>query len=105
MKSATISIVFYVCASLGVNIVAFLSLALASRHFLLFMVSLEIFYSSVVVFFVISSFFVNNVLGQVFAIFVICLSAAEAVVGFTLAISIFRTYRTLFTLKIHELKN
>lgn len=104
MHISAVAITTLTCLSMFFIWLSFISLVYASRHFILFMIGLEFFYCSIIVFFVLISFYLDNPIGQVYAIFLMCIAAAEAVVGFSLAISAFKTYRTLNTMVIHDLR-
>jgi len=51
-----------------------------------------------------NKFIGNETLGQVFALFVIAIAAASAVIGLVLVIAVYRNMKTIFTEKMNILK-
>lgn len=80
--------------------------ALAKRNAIIILMCIEIMLNAVNIALVAFSRFITPTLltGQVFAIFVIVVAAAEAAVGLAIIISIFRNHETIDTTDINLLK-
>lgn len=80
--------------------------ALAKRNAIIILMCIEIMLNAVNIALVAFSRFITPTLltGQVFAIFVIVVAAAEAAVGLAIIISIFRNHETIDTTNIDLLK-
>jgi NADH:ubiquinone oxidoreductase subunit K len=75
-----------------------------ARHFLLYMVSLEIMYLSIVCAFATVSVIVPFSKGVIISLFCLGLAAGEAVVGFFFAVDMFTQKQILFLLWFFQLK-
>lgn len=80
--------------------------ALAKRNAIIILMCIEIMLNAVNIALVAFSRFITPTLltGQVFALFVIVVAAAEAAVGLAIIISIFRNHETIDTTNIDLLK-
>lgn len=80
--------------------------ALAKRNAIIILMCIEIMLNAVNIALVAFSRFITPTLltGQVFALFVIVVAAAEAAVGLAIIISIFRNHETIDTTNINLLK-
>ena len=81
--------------------------ALSRKHLIVILMCIEIMLNAVNISLVAFSRFVTPVLltGQVFAIFIIIVAAAEAAVGLAILISIYRNRRTIHSDKIDLMKH
>lgn len=81
--------------------------ALARRNAVVVLMSIELMFSGVIVTLVGFSHFITSavpLLGQIFAIFIITVAAAEAAVGLAILISIYRDRKTIEVDEIHLMK-
>ena len=80
--------------------------ALAKRNAIIILMSIEIMLNAVNIAIVAFSRYIAPLLltGQVFAIFVIVVAAAEAAVGLAIIIAIYRSYETIDATKIDLMK-
>ena len=80
--------------------------ALSKKNVIIILMCVEIMLNAVNIAMVAFSRFVTPVLmtGQVFAVFVIVVAAAEAAVGLAILISVYRNRATIFTDKIDLMK-
>lgn len=78
--------------------------ALIRRNMIVVLMSIELMLNGVNVTFVTFSYFLKDLVGQVFAIFVITVAACEAAVGLALLIALFRLKPTVQVDEINLLK-
>lgn len=77
---------------------------LTRRNILIIFMSIELILNSVNINLVAFSYLLKNVVGQVFAIFVITVAAAEAAIGLGIIIALFRNKETIQADEIDLLK-
>jgi NADH-quinone oxidoreductase subunit K len=74
------------------------------RNMIVVLMSIELMLNGVNVTFVTFSYFLNDLVGQIFAIFVITVAACEAAVGLAILIAFFRLKPTVQVDEINLLK-
>ena len=78
--------------------------ALIRRNMIVVLMSIELMLNGVNVTFVTFSYFMKDLVGQIFAIFVITVAACEAAVGLAILIALFRLKPTVQVDEINLLK-
>ncbi len=78
--------------------------ALIRRNMIVVLMSIELMLNGVNVTFVAFSYFLRDVVGQIFAIFVITVAACEAAVGLAILIALFRLRPTVQVDEMNLLK-
>ncbi|MBI4437041.1 MAG: NADH-quinone oxidoreductase subunit NuoK [Candidatus Omnitrophica bacterium] len=78
--------------------------AVVRRNMIVVLMSIELMLNGVNVTFVTFSYFLNNLVGQIFAVFVITVAACEAAVGLAILIALFRLKPTVQVDEINLLK-
>ena len=78
--------------------------ALLRRNMIIVLMSIELMLNGVTVTFVTFSYFMKDLLGQIFAVFVITVAACEAAVGLAILIALFRLRPTVQVDEINLLK-
>lgn len=78
--------------------------ALIRRNMIVVLMSIELMLNGVNVTFVTFSYFMKDLVGQIFAIFVITVAACEAAVGLAILIALFRLKPTVQLDEINLLK-
>lgn len=68
---------------------------LTRRNIIIILMSIELMLNAVNINFVVFSHQIQNVVGQVFAVFVICVAAAEAAVGLGIILAFYRNKETV----------
>jgi NADH-quinone oxidoreductase subunit K len=68
---------------------------LTRRNIIVILMSIELMLNAVNINFVVFSYQIQNVVGQVFAVFVICVAAAEAAVGLGIILAFYRNKETV----------
>jgi NADH-quinone oxidoreductase subunit K len=68
---------------------------LTRRNIIVILMSIELMLNAVNINFVVFSHQIQNVVGQVFAVFVICVAAAEAAVGLGIILAFYRNKETV----------
>ncbi|MDO8835064.1 MAG: NADH-quinone oxidoreductase subunit NuoK [Vicinamibacterales bacterium] len=68
---------------------------LTRRNIIVILMSIELMLNAVNINFVVFSYQIQNVVGQVFAVFVICVAAAEAAVGLAIILAFYRNKETV----------
>ncbi len=77
---------------------------LASRNIIRILMSIEIMLNAVNINMVAFSAYINEISGQIFAMFIIAIAAAEAVVGLAIIVKISRTHGNIDIAKLNELR-
>lgn len=77
---------------------------LASRNIIRILMSIEIMLNAVNINMVAFSAYINEISGQIFAMFIIAIAAAEAVVGLAIIVKISRTHGNIDITKLNELR-
>ena len=78
--------------------------AVVRRNMIVVLMSIELMLNGVNVTFVTFSYFLNDLVGQIFTIFVITVAACEAAVGLAILIALFRLKPTVQVDEINLLK-
>ena len=68
---------------------------LTRRNIIVILMSIELMLNAVNINFIAFSYQIQNVVGQVFAVFVICVAAAEAAVGLGIILAFYRNKETV----------
>lgn len=77
---------------------------LASRNIIRILMSIEIMLNAVNINMVAFSAYINEISGQIVAMFIIAIAAAEAVVGLAIIVKISRTHGNIDIAKLNELR-
>lgn len=77
---------------------------LAGRNIIRILMSIEIMLNAVNINMVAFSAYINEISGQIFAMFIIAIAAAEAVVGLAIIVKISRTHSNIDITKLNELR-
>ena len=77
---------------------------LIQRNLILMFMSIELMLNAVNINLVAFSKYLETMVGQVFVVFVMCVAAAEAVVGLALILSFYRNRETIDSAEINILK-
>ena len=75
------------------------------QNLILILISIEIILLSINLNFIFFSLYLDDILGQVFALFVLTVAAAESAIGLAIIITFFRTRGTIAINKINLLSN
>ena len=78
--------------------------AVVRRNMIVVLMSIELMLNGVTVTFVTFSYFLNDLVGQIFTIFVITVAACEAAVGLAILIALFRLKPTVQVDEMNLLK-
>ena len=78
--------------------------ALIRRNMIVVLMSIELMLNGVTITFVTFSYFLNDLVGQIFSIFVITVAACEAAVGLAILIAFFRLKQTVQVDQMNLLK-
>lgn len=74
---------------------AFFSAMLYSSNFIRLLINIELMILAVNLNFIIFSFLLDDILGQVFVIFILAIVAAESAIGLAIFILYYRSYKTI----------
>ena len=90
--------------SVTLFVISFFGILLTKRNILIIIISIEIMLLSVSVIFIVFSIYLDSITGQIFSLFILCFSMAEASIGLAVLIIYYRI-RGLITLEyINSLK-
>ena len=93
----------YLFLSLALLVIGALGV-ITRRNVIVVLMSIELILNAVNINLVVFSRYYGDVAGQVFALFIIAVAAAEAVVGLGIIIALFRNRKTLLTDEMDLLK-
>lgn len=85
-------------------LIGMVGIILNRKNVLLIIICVELVLLSLNFTFLISSFYLDDLLGQIFAIFVLVVAAAESSIGLAILISFYRIKGTITTNSINVLK-
>lgn len=77
---------------------------LMRRNLIVVLVSVEIMLNAIIILFAALSYFKKDITGYVMVFFIIAMAAAEAAIGLTLAILIYKKLKTVYTDEINHYK-
>jgi len=84
--------------------IALFGLFINRKNILLIIICIELALLTINYFFLISSFYLDDVLGQIFAIFIITVAAAESSIGLAILVVYYRFYGTITIQSINLIK-
>ena len=84
--------------------IALFGLFLNRKNILLIIICIELALLTINYFFLISSFYLDDILGQIFAIFIITVAAAESSIGLAILVLMYRLKHTINVADMNELK-
>jgi NADH-quinone oxidoreductase subunit K len=93
----------YLALSVGLFLIGCIGVVLR-RNVVIVLMSIELILNAVNINLVLFSRIFGDIAGQVFALFIILIAAAEAVVGLGIALALFRNRGTLLTNEMNLLK-
>jgi NADH-ubiquinone oxidoreductase chain 4L len=76
--------------SLILFLIGILGFVLNRKNIILMLISIEIMLLAITVLILINSFTFDDILGQVFAIYIICIAGAESAVGLAILVAFYR---------------
>ena len=84
--------------------IALLGIFINKRNLLLILMSIELMLLSINLNLIISSSYIDDRMGQIFAIFILAVAAAESSIGLAILIVYYRVRGSIVTQEINELK-
>jgi len=84
--------------------IALFGIYINRKNILLIIICIELALLSINYFFLISSFYLDDVLGQIFAIFIITVAAAESSIGLAILVVYYRFHGTISVQLINLIK-
>ena len=100
----TIGIGHYLTVAACLFTLGMLGIFLNRKNVIVILMSIELMLLAVNINFVAFSYFLGDLVGQVFALFNLTVAAAEAAIGLGLVIALYRNRETIFVDKIDLLK-
>jgi len=89
---------------LTIFLIGIFGIVLNRKNVLLVIICVELILLAVNFTFLISSFYLDDVLGQIFAIFILVVAAAESSIGLAILITFYRLKGTISVNSINKLK-
>jgi len=80
----------YLILSLNLFIISILGLSLSRKNIIIILMSLEMLLLSANINFVATSVYIDDIMGQVYSLMILCIAAAESSIGLALIIVYFR---------------
>ena len=99
-----ISLGHYLTLSAIIFTLGIVGIFLNRKNVIIILMSIELILLAVNINLVSFSIFLQNITGQVFAIFVLTVAAAEAAIGLAIVVVLFRTRKTIDVSKLNTLK-
>ena len=100
----TITISHYMTVSALLFVIGVFGIFLNRKNVIVILMSVELILLSVNLNFVAFSAHLNDLVGQVFSLFVLTVAAAEAAIGLAILVTLFRNRQTINVEDIEELK-
>ena len=97
-------LIFYILLSAIIFLIGTFGILLNRKHILLIIMSLELMLLSINFNFVTFSVFLDDLVGQVFSLFVVTIAAAESAIGLAIIVAHFYVCMLLSIEKIETLK-
>jgi NADH-quinone oxidoreductase subunit K len=91
MASTGISLTMFLCVSMSLFLIGLLGIVLNQRNVIIMILSLEILLLGVNLNFLIFSVFMDDMFGQIFALYVLTIAAGESAIGLALLVRLFST--------------
>ena len=85
--------------------IGLLGIIINRKNLIIILVSIELMLLSINLNFIFFSFYLDDVLGEIFALLVLTVAAAESAIGLAIIITFFRTRGTISINKINLLSN
>lgn len=95
----------YLILSITLFIIGLLGLFLSKRHFLIILISFELILLSINLNFLIFSFFLNDLLGQMYILLNLTIAASELAIGLAIIVAVYRLKGSLIVDLIKLLKS
>jgi len=96
--------VILILIPLTIFLIGIFGIVLNRKNVLLVIICVELILLAVNFTFLISSFYLDDVLGQIFAIFILVVAAAESSIGLAILITFYRLKGTISVNSINKLK-
>jgi|TARA_B110000046_G_scaffold140434_1_gene146995 NADH:ubiquinone oxidoreductase subunit K len=96
--------VILILIPLTIFLIGIFGIVLNRKNVLLVIICVELILLAVNFTFLISSFYLDDVLGQIFAIFILVVAAAESSIGLAILITFYRLKGTISINSINKLK-
>jgi NADH-quinone oxidoreductase subunit K len=99
------SLFFYIIFVLIIFLFGILGLVLNRKNVLIILMSIELMLLATNMYFCSSSIFLDDLVGQIFALFVLTIAASESAVGLAIFVAYHRVNGNIFIEKINMLRN
>jgi NADH-quinone oxidoreductase subunit K len=100
-----INLTFILTITLLVFIIGLLGLVLNRKNFIIIIVSIEIILLSVNLNFLFFSLYLDDIVGQIFVLFILTVAATESSLGLAILISYYRLKNDIFIDNVKKLKS
>lgn len=90
-----INIVYYLCLAFLVFFIGIIGIVLNKRSVLLILLCIEIILLSVNLNFIFYSTYLDDIIGQLFALYILTVAAAESAIGLALLVIYYRVHNNL----------
>lgn len=98
------NIFYFLSINITLFIISLLGIFLNKENIILIIISLELMFLSINMNFIIFSYFLNNILGQIFVFFILTISAAETAIGLAILIKLNKNLGNINIKNLHNLK-
>jgi NADH-quinone oxidoreductase subunit K len=95
----------YLILSITLFVIGLLGLFLSKRHFLIILISFELILLSINLNFLIFSFFLNDLLGQMYILLNLTIAASELAIGLAIVVAVYRLKGSLIVDLVKLLKS
>lgn len=80
----------YICVSIIIFIISFFGLIYNKKSILIILISIELILLSVNILFIVFSIYIDDIIGQIFTIFILTIAASETSIGLSLLLVSYR---------------
>jgi len=100
----TTNIIYFLCLTTLLFSIGAIGLVLNRKNILIIIMSIELMLLSVNLNFIIFSIYLDDILGQLFVIFILTIAATESAIGLAILSSYYKVKNTILIDKIKKLK-
>jgi NADH-quinone oxidoreductase subunit K len=100
----SLSLTMYLFVAMSLFLIGLLGIVLNQRNIIIMILSLEILLLAVNLNFLVFSVYIDDMFGQIFALYVLTIAAGESSIGLALLVCLFRTRGSINVDKLNILK-
>lgn len=100
----TISLINYIMVNTALFLIGVVGLVLNRKNILIILMSIELMLLAVNLNFIVFSVYLDDLIGQMFALFILTVAAAESAIGLAILVVYYRVRGTIAVERIHNMR-